>query len=114
MRHQPVAAIQAPPPPILGCDVAKATIRVHDDVSGRSRNIDKKPDALAALIAGHPGHHVFIEATGGYELALVEAALAQAYHHRLRRIVGEANQIGYSNARAFRGVQFERVPHDGS
>lgn len=78
MLHQPVSIVQAAPPPILGCDVAKATICIHDDVSGRSWSLANKPDALATLIAEHPDHHIVVEATGGYELALVEAALAKA------------------------------------
>ncbi|WP_070158310.1 IS110 family transposase [Sphingobium phenoxybenzoativorans] len=76
MLHQPLDVSQAGAPAILGCDVAKATIQIHDNASGRNWSIPNKPQPLAALIAQHPHHHILVEATGGYEIALIEIALA--------------------------------------
>lgn len=75
MLHQAHAADQATPA-MLGCDVSKATITVHDSRSGRTwKVINKRPD-LTALVEAHPDHRIVVEASGGYEVMLIEAALA--------------------------------------
>ena len=53
MLHQPLDVSQAGAPAILGCDVAKATIQIHDNASGRNWSIPNKPQPLAALIVTH-------------------------------------------------------------
>lgn len=61
---------------VIGCDVGKDTIVVHDSRSGRTREIDNRPAALAALVARlTPDCLLVCEATGGWENALLEAAL---------------------------------------
>jgi transposase len=97
MLHQPHADSQVTPPPMLGCDVAKATICIHDSLSGRCWTIINKPVALNALIAEHPCHHIVVEASGGYELALVEAARAQGqtlYRVHPNQVLGFARSLG--------------------
>jgi transposase len=97
MLHQPHIDSQVTSPPMLGCDVAKATICIHDSLSGRCWTIANKPAVLNALITDHPCHHIVAEASGGYELALVEAALAQGrtfYRVHPNQVLGFARSLG--------------------
>jgi transposase len=66
--------IAAPPSQIWGCDVGKNEIVVFD--GARLRRIANRPEALAAFVRplGRDGL-IVCEATGGYELPLLAAAL---------------------------------------
>lgn len=97
MLHHPHGDSQVASPPMLGCDVAKATICIHDSLSGRCWTIANTRAALNALIAEHSCHHIVAEASGGYELALVEAALAQGrpvYRVHPNQVLGFARSLG--------------------
>lgn len=60
---------------ILGADVAKLTIALHDSVSGRGWSIDNTPEALAEALRPYTDYDWLIcETTGGYERQLLEAA----------------------------------------
>jgi transposase len=60
---------------VIGCDVGKTTIVVCDE--DRIRTIDNDPQALAGFVSTlDPGCLIVCEATGGYEGALLTAALA--------------------------------------
>ena len=62
---------------ILGCDVGKEEVVVFDNRSRRTVRLANRSDALAAFMASlDPDCLVVCEATGGYELALLAAALA--------------------------------------
>lgn len=74
MLHPMPAAIEGPP--VLGCDVGKQQIAVFDSASGRSELIANRSEAIAELLADHPGHVLVLDATGGYEIALADAAFA--------------------------------------
>lgn len=64
-------------PRILGADVAKREVVVHDSRNGRLHRIANDPDAIhAALARLGPADLVVCETTGGYERALLAAALA--------------------------------------
>lgn len=63
-------------PPVLGCDVGKQQIAVFDSVSRQSEVIANRGEAIAELLAAHPGHVLVLDATGGYEIALADAAFA--------------------------------------
>ena len=74
----PTTAIApATPCRFIGCDVAKATIVVFDSGDHTTRTIVNKPKPLAAFLATlGPDSLIVCEATGGYEDALLDAALA--------------------------------------
>jgi transposase len=62
----------------IGCDVAKASIVVHDGRTGRQRTIRNTPKDLALFARQlDPTCLVICEATGGYELTLL-AAMVEA------------------------------------
>jgi transposase len=64
-------------PRVLGCDVGKDEIVVFDPASGRARSIPNRPEEIAAFVAELDRDCLIVcEATGGYELALLAAALA--------------------------------------
>lgn len=61
---------------ILGADVAKLTIALHDSVSGRGWSIDNTPAALAAALEPYAGYDWLVcETTGGFERQLLETAV---------------------------------------
>jgi transposase len=67
-------------PLYLGLDVAKATVELASDPVGLTGQFATDPAGLAALVQvcqGHPVALIVLEATGGYEAAVV-AALATA------------------------------------
>ncbi len=66
-------------PRILGADVAKREVVIHDSQTNRLHRIANDPGALdAALARLGPADLLVCEATGGYERALLAAALARA------------------------------------
>jgi transposase len=75
----PTASTIEEPVPVLGCDVGKEQIALFDSASGHNTVIANTPEAIAGLLAGHAGHIVVLEATGGYEIALADAAHARGH-----------------------------------
>lgn len=72
-----MGSLTTPAHHVIGCDVGKASIAVFDNRSSRIRTVANRSDALAAFMAElDPDCLVVCEATGGYEAALLEAALA--------------------------------------
>lgn len=62
---------------ILGADVAKLTIALHDSLSGRGWSIANTPQALAEALRAYADYDWLIcETTGGYERRLLEATIA--------------------------------------
>jgi transposase len=58
---------------VLGLDVAKASVTLHDLGSGRSRRLPNTRDALLAALEDYRDHELAVcEATGGYEDVLLE------------------------------------------
>ena len=63
-------------PSVLGCDVGKASIVVFDSRDERTTTIANRPDALQAFAASLDATCLIVcEATGGYEDALLHAAV---------------------------------------
>jgi Transposase and inactivated derivatives len=93
-----------------GIDIAKATLEFN--VGGTSSSLTNDPKGharilklLAAAEAARPGYkiHVIVEATGGYEAALVEAL-----HHAGRRV----SVIQPSRVRHFANAKNKRAKSD--
>ena len=64
-----------PAPAVLGLDVAKNTVVLHDARSGRATTIANTKTALRAALAPFADHDLAVcEATGGYERAVLDAA----------------------------------------
>lgn len=62
---------------VVGCDVGKDSVVVFDSRTGKTREIANRPRELAAFVGRLPGDCLLVcEATGGYETALLEAALS--------------------------------------
>lgn len=58
---------------VLGLDVAKASVTVHDLGSGRSRRLANRREDLLAALEDYRDHDLAVcEATGGYEDVLLE------------------------------------------
>lgn len=87
----------APPAAILGVDVAKATLAIHDTATGVTVTIANTASAIRAFLAGRPHHAVVAEATGGHEALLLacahEAGLA-AFRVHPNRVLAFARAIG--------------------
>ena len=61
----------------IGCDVGKHTVVVFDNLTGRSWSVANTPKALSAAMAALDDTCLVVcESTGGYEAALLAAALA--------------------------------------
>ena len=72
-----MTSVSTPASRFIGCDVSKSTIVVFDDTTGRTRTVANQPESLARFAAGlDPSCLVVCEATGGYEVALLDALLA--------------------------------------
>ncbi|MDN2582051.1 IS110 family transposase, partial [Aquibium sp. ELW1220] len=57
---------------VVGCDVAKHSVTLHDLASGRTFTVDNEPEALGQALAEFRGHDLAVcEATGGYEDVLL-------------------------------------------
>lgn len=57
---------------VVGCDVAKQSVTLHDLASGRTVTVANEPEALGQALAGFRGHDLAVcEATGGYEDVLL-------------------------------------------
>jgi transposase len=62
---------------VLGVDVAKASVVLFDPVSGRTISVANRPKDLKRALEPYADYELMIcEATGGYERATLEAALA--------------------------------------
>lgn len=65
------------PTRFIGCDVGKASITIFDSRDGRTRAIANRREALVAFVAGLDATCLVVcEATGGFEDALLDAAVA--------------------------------------
>lgn len=62
---------------VLGLDVSKDTIALHDSVTGRHATIANTPPALRQALAPYADYDWAVcETTGGYERAVLEASFA--------------------------------------
>jgi transposase len=65
-----------PPTRFIGCDVGKTSVVIFDSATARSRTVANTPEALSAFLADLDGTCLVVcESTGGYEAALLAAAL---------------------------------------
>jgi transposase len=115
-----MASVPNTPTRFIGCDVGKAAVVVFDSLTARTHTVANTAAALSALMADlDDGCLVVCESTGGYEAALLAAALAdgRAAHRadarkvkhfiRSRGILGKTDAI---DARAL--AQYGRERHD--
>lgn len=66
----------APPAAIIGCDVGKHDITVHQSHTGTTQVVPNTLDALERFLTGVEADCLVVcESTGGYETALLQAAL---------------------------------------
>lgn len=83
---------------VIGCDVGKATIIAYNSLSGQVTDIPNNPDALKAFMDTVPtGCLIVCEATGGYEFALLRAAVetgVPAHRANARRIKAFIRSFG--------------------
>lgn len=72
------------PTTVIGCDVGKAEIVIHNSRTGTTRTVPNRLDRLQAVLASfEAGCLIVCESTGGYETALLEAALITGHEaHR--------------------------------
>ena len=64
-------------PRVLGLDVSKLTIAIHDGARGRGWEVANTPQALLEALASFADYDLAVcETTGGYERAALEAAFA--------------------------------------
>lgn len=61
---------------LLGADVGKHSIAVFNTANQKSRCLPNRPAALRSYLQRHQHHILAVEATGGYEVQLIETALA--------------------------------------
>lgn len=67
----------AEPTRVLGLDVGKASVALHDLATGEARTVPNTFKALCAALTGYAGHDLAVcEATGGHERTVLDAALA--------------------------------------
>jgi transposase len=60
---------------VVGLDVAKASVTLHDPASRQSRTVENTFEALAAALEPFADYELMVcEATGGYERAALQAA----------------------------------------
>jgi transposase len=107
-----------PPSCFIGCDVGKACIVVCDSRTERTTTIANRPQDLAAFAAALPdGCLVICEATGGHEIALLDAleAAGHAAHRadarKVKAFIRSFGTLGKSDtidARALRSYGEER------
>ena len=68
--------VQSTPTAVIGCDVGKSEIVACHGQTGREQVLPNRLDALEAFLAGlDEGCLIVCESTGGYEAALLQAAL---------------------------------------
>jgi transposase len=78
MLHQHTTACHAPVS-ILGIDVGKAALAVYVPATAKSLTVSNTPAGIKAFLKQYQGAALALEATGGYETALVAAALAAGH-----------------------------------
>jgi len=92
------SATLPPPRRFIGCDVGKETIAVHDSHGGETRVLPNAAEALAAFAATLDEDCLVVcEATGGYETALLEAAVSAgvpAHRADARRVKAFIRSLG--------------------
>jgi len=70
-------SVQPDPARVVGLDVAKASVTVHELATGRTRTVPNTPAALRTALAGCAEPVLVVcEATGGHERAALDAAWA--------------------------------------
>ncbi len=75
-----MCAVPNTPTRFIGCDVGKAEVVTFDSLTGRSRRLDNTAEALSDFMAGLDHTCLIVcENTGGYEAALLAAALAAGH-----------------------------------
>jgi transposase len=96
---------------VIGCDVGKATVTVFDTLSGRTVELANDPAVLLAFVETLPRECLVVcEATGGYECALLAAAiLAGVPAHRadarkVKAFIRSLGRLGKTDAIDARGL----------
>lgn len=95
----------------IGCDVGKSEIVVCDSTNDRITKLPNRPQALAAFAATLDGSCLVIcEATGGYEVALLEAleaagiAAHRADARKVKAFIRSYGTLGKSDGIDARGL----------
>ena len=87
-----------PPSQVIGCDVGKDTVVAFDSLTGRTTELTNRLEALKAFVAGLPQTSFLVcEATGGYEAALLLAAVeagVPAHRADARRVKAFIRSLG--------------------
>lgn len=73
--------------PILGCDVSAQSLHFFSEQTGEPVIIPNHPKAIRPFLASLNKHCLGVEATGGYEAALMKEAIAQGI--RIYRVRGD-------------------------
>ena len=72
-----MCAVPNTPTRFIGCDVGKATVVIFDTLTGQTQTLPNTAKALSAAMAAFDDTCLLVcESTGGYEAALLAAALA--------------------------------------
>lgn len=101
----PSKTISPVPRRFIGCDVGKRHIVAFDSVTARIVRIDNQPDALAAFTASLDASCLVVcEATGGHEMALLDALAAagvpahRADARKVKAFIRSFGTLGKSDA----------------
>lgn len=71
-----MTSVPNPPTRFIGCDVGKTGVVIFDSATARTRTVENTLEALSAALAGLDDTCLLVcESTGGYEAALLAAAL---------------------------------------
>jgi transposase len=114
-----MTAVPNPPSRFIGCDVGKASVVVFDSQTARTSTVANTPEALSALMATlDDACLVVCESTGGYEAALLTAALAdgRAAHRadarKVKHFIRSRGTLGKTDAIDARALaQYGRERH---
>jgi transposase len=97
--------LSTPPCRVVGCDVGKTVITVHDTATGSCREIpNRKPDLRRLARGLGPDTLVVCEATGGYEARLLEIMLCagvpvhRADARKVKMFIRSFGTLGKSDA----------------
>ncbi len=110
------------PPHVIGCDVGKQEIVAFDTHSGELQTLKNQPEILRRFVARLPKQALLVcEATGGYEAALLQAAVSaglpahRADARKVKSFIRSLGKLAKSDAIDARGLarygceRFERL-----
>jgi transposase len=100
-----MSSVPNPPTRFVGCDVGKTSIVIFDSATARTRTVANTPETLSAFMAELDGSCLLVcESTGGYEAALLAAALAvgcpahRADGRRVKHFIRSLGILGKTDA----------------